>query len=63
MVEYSFEEAANLLKENLDGARDKIQQLERELAFLREQMTTTEVNISRVYTAQLKKQQQSSNVA
>ncbi|GJD11011.1 Prefoldin subunit 3 [Galdieria sulphuraria] len=61
MVEYSFEEAESLLKENLDGARDKIQQLEKDLAFLREQMTTTEVNISRVYTAQLKKQ--TSNVA
>ncbi|KAK4525044.1 hypothetical protein GAYE_SCF07G2949 [Galdieria yellowstonensis] len=54
MVEYSLEEAESLLKENLDGARDKIQQLEKELSFLREQMTTTEVNISRVYSKHLK---------
>eukprot|EP00871_Galdieria_phlegrea_P002830 jgi/Galph1/3548/GphlegSOOS_G2238.1 len=58
MVEYSFEEAEKLLQENLDGANERIQQLDKELSFLREQMTTTEVNISRVYGAQLAQQQQ-----
>ena len=49
MVEYSFEEALVLLERNLSNAMFRIQQTEDDIDFLKDQITTTEVNIARIY--------------
>ena len=49
MVEYSFEEALVLLERNLSNAMFRIKQTEDDIDFLKDQITTTEVNIARIY--------------
>ncbi len=46
MVEYSFEEASSLLTNNLSSAEVSLKGIEEDLAFLKEQITTTEVSIN-----------------
>lgn len=54
MVEYSYEEARKLLKEKLEIGAKKIEEIEESLAFLRENRTTTEVNITRSFNYDVK---------
>eukprot|EP01090_Pellita_catalonica_P001939 TRINITY_DN11639_c0_g1_i2.p1 TRINITY_DN11639_c0_g1~~TRINITY_DN11639_c0_g1_i2.p1 ORF type:complete len:187 (-),score=47.70 TRINITY_DN11639_c0_g1_i2:8-511(-) len=54
MVEYSYEEAHALLTKNLNAAETHLSNLETELNFLKDQITTTEVNIARVYNYNVK---------
>eukprot|EP01117_Protostelium_nocturnum_P015831 TRINITY_DN6168_c0_g1_i1.p1 TRINITY_DN6168_c0_g1~~TRINITY_DN6168_c0_g1_i1.p1 ORF type:complete len:180 (-),score=73.74 TRINITY_DN6168_c0_g1_i1:116-655(-) len=54
MVEYSFEEAIELLSNNLSGAEINLKSLDEDIGFLKEQITTTEVNIARVYNFDVK---------
>lgn len=49
MVEYSYEEALALLQRNLANAETRIGSTEEDLNFLKDQITTTEVNIARCY--------------
>ena len=49
MLEYSHEEARELLTRNLGNAETALQSTEEDLKFLKEQITTCEVNLSRVY--------------
>mmetsp|Transcript_34502 Transcript_34502/g.33697 ORF Transcript_34502/g.33697 Transcript_34502/m.33697 type:complete len:128 (+) Transcript_34502:221-604(+) len=49
MIEYSFEESIGILEVNLDNAYKRIQQTDDDLNFLKDQITTTEVNIARIY--------------
>lgn len=49
MVEYSYDEAAALLEKNIEDANAAIEDLSMNLQFLKEQITTTEVSISRVF--------------
>lgn len=49
MLEYSVEEAIALLASNLGMAQKTLAQLVADLAFLKDQMTTSEVNIARVF--------------
>eukprot|EP00744_Colponema_vietnamica_P011077 GILI01015590.1.p1 GENE.GILI01015590.1~~GILI01015590.1.p1 ORF type:complete len:215 (-),score=51.56 GILI01015590.1:73-672(-) len=49
MVEYAFDEAKTLLQKNIDGAVASIQTHEDDINFLRDQITTSEVNIARVH--------------
>jgi prefoldin subunit 5 len=49
MVEYSYIEAVKLLGANLQSAEDKIKETEADLDFLKDQLTTTEVNLARIY--------------
>ena len=49
MVEYNFEEALKLLGKNLHNAETRVKSTEEDLNFLKDQITTTEVNIARVY--------------
>lgn len=49
MLEYPIEEAEDLLKRNLENAKKSLKQTEEDLDFLKDQLTTTEVNIARVY--------------
>jgi prefoldin subunit 5 len=49
MVEYSFDEAIELLNKNLEMAKQMLDEVTEDLAFIKDQKTTTEVNISRVH--------------
>ena len=49
MLSYPIEEAAELLREKLSSAQNKSRDCEEDLDFLREQITTLEVAIARVY--------------
>jgi len=58
MVEYSFSEAIALLTKNLEGAKNTIQSIEEDLNFLKDQITTTEVNIARLFNYDVKQRRQ-----
>jgi prefoldin subunit 5 len=49
MVEYSYEEALALLERNMSNAEIRLKSTEEDLNFLKDQITTTEVNIARCY--------------
>ncbi|KAJ6689827.1 hypothetical protein OIU85_006163 [Salix viminalis] len=49
MLEYSCEEATDLLQKNLDNAKASLEVLVTDLLFLRDQVTITQVTIARVY--------------
>ena len=49
MVEYTYEEALKLLMKNLANAEQKINETENDIDFLKDQITTTEVNLARIY--------------
>lgn len=55
MVEYSYEEAEGLLTANLAAAETKLQQKSEDLEYLRDQIITTEVNMARLYNAEVRK--------
>ena len=50
IVELSFEEAQELLKANLDNAHSSLAQITEELSYIKDQKTTTEVNVSECTT-------------
>ncbi|KAL7748664.1 peptide chain release factor 1 [Sorochytrium milnesiophthora] len=54
MLEYSVEEARSLLSDKLGQATTSLQQVEEDLEFLRDQITTMEVNTARVYNWDVK---------
>ena len=49
MLEYTIDEANTVLGEKLTTANKSLVIVEEDLLFLREQITTMEVNIARVY--------------
>ncbi|CAL5393488.1 unnamed protein product [Camellia sinensis] len=49
MLEYSCEEATDLLQRNLENARASLEVLVTDLQFLRDQVTITQVTIARIY--------------
>ncbi|BES93368.1 prefoldin subunit [Nesidiocoris tenuis] len=57
MLEYDLEEAMKLLNKNIDAAKEHLSFVEHDLDFLRDQFTTTEVNMARVYNWNVKKRQ------
>eukprot|EP01016_Furgasonia_blochmanni_P033793 TRINITY_DN3569_c0_g1_i1.p3 TRINITY_DN3569_c0_g1~~TRINITY_DN3569_c0_g1_i1.p3 ORF type:complete len:154 (+),score=52.97 TRINITY_DN3569_c0_g1_i1:273-734(+) len=54
LVEYSFDEAKTLLRKNLDNASINLKTFVDDLTFLKDQITTCEVNIARVYNQNVK---------
>lgn len=54
MLEYSLEEAEALLKNSDSNASASLKRLDENLAFLRDQITTSEVNIARVHNHMVK---------
>ena len=59
MLEYPIEEANELLTNKLDSANKSLEQVDEDLDFLREQITTMEVNIARVYNWDVKLRRES----
>ncbi|ETV95272.1 hypothetical protein H310_11174 [Aphanomyces invadans] len=58
MVEYSFDEALSLLKNNLHTAEQRLEQIESDLGFLRDQIITTEVNMARIFNHDVRRRRQ-----
>ncbi|RCH87273.1 hypothetical protein CU098_002159, partial [Rhizopus stolonifer] len=54
MLEYTFEEAKDLLTSKLDTAKNSLSNTLEDLEFLRSQITTMEVNTARVYNWDVK---------
>ncbi|XP_066923105.1 prefoldin subunit 3-like isoform X1 [Clytia hemisphaerica] len=63
MLEYDIEDAEKLLQKNLTTAETNLEELSDDLCFLRDQITTTEVSMARVYNFDVKKRQQQKAVA
>lgn len=57
MLEYPLDEAETLLKQNMESALANLKSVEYDQDFLRDQLTTTEVNMARVYNWGVKKRQ------
>jgi len=57
MLEYTLEEAVDLLRTNETNAKVTAGTLEEDMAFLRDQLTTTEVNIARTHNYSVKMRQ------
>lgn len=49
MLMYSVEDAHELLSKNLESATKKLENLNEDLDYLRDQITTTEVSMARIY--------------
>ncbi|KAK5580270.1 hypothetical protein RB653_000285 [Dictyostelium firmibasis] len=49
MLEYSFEEAREVLRKNKDSVDLQLRESIQDLGFVKDQITTTDVNVSRVY--------------
>lgn len=54
MLEYPLEEAKSLLEKNLITSNSNLKQIEQDLEFLRDQITTSEVNLARIYNWNVK---------
>lgn len=59
MLEYPLDEAKALLAKNLSTSLSNLKQIEEDLEFLRDQITTSEVNLARVYNWNVKRMQAS----
>merc|ERR1712126_679025 len=57
MLEYDIEEADELLKSNLEAAQNNLTSLNDDLCYLRDQITTTEVSMARIYNWDVKRRQ------
>lgn len=57
MLEYTLDEAVELLRTNETNARTTLKALDEDMAFLRDQITTTEVNIARTHNYGVKLRQ------
>lgn len=58
MLEYTTEEAIALLKQRLQAANESLAICEEDLEFLRENITTMEVNTARVYNWDVQKRRE-----
>jgi len=57
MLEYEIAEAKALLTKNIETAKSNLSEVEKDINFLRDQITTTEVNMARVYNWDVKRRQ------
>jgi len=57
MLEYTIDDAEALLTKNLAAAIKSLDQVDEDLGFLRDQITTVEVNMARVYNWDVKRRQ------
>ena len=54
MVEYPLAEAKDVLSNNLSVANKNLEQVTTDLQYLKAQITTTEVNVARIYNYDVK---------
>ncbi|CRG93113.1 prefoldin subunit 3, putative [Plasmodium gallinaceum] len=63
MVEFPFNEAIDLLNHHLDRAINLYEEMDKELLWLHEQISTTEINISRIHNyVEMKKRNKENNI-
>ena len=64
MVEFTFEEALEMLQEQLEQSHEKIKELDEDLFFLRGNSITAEVNMARIFNhnVKLKKQREAAAI-
>lgn len=55
MLEYPLDEAKELLTKNLNTSLSNLKKIDEDLEYLRDQITTSEVNLARVYNWNVKK--------
>ena len=55
MLEYSLDDAEELLTKNKESAEKTVKQIAFDLAYLRDQMTITEVTMARLYNWDVKR--------
>ncbi|RLN87233.1 hypothetical protein BBJ28_00004267 [Nothophytophthora sp. Chile5] len=58
MVEYPYDEALTLLEQNVATATERLEQIDADLSFLRDQIITTEVNIARIFNHDVRRRRQ-----
>ena len=58
MLEYSLDDAEELLTKNKESAEKNVKQITFDLGFLRDQMTITEVTMARLYNWDVKKRKE-----
>jgi hypothetical protein len=58
MLAYPLSEARELLQNKIESAKLKLQEVSEEQAFLRNQITTTQVNIARVFNWDVKRRKE-----
>ena len=58
MLEYSLDDAEELLSKNKESAEKNIMQIAFDLAYLRDQMTITEVTMARLYNWDVKRRKE-----
>lgn len=60
MLEYTYEEAIEFLQGNHDRTIKELEHVTKDLAFVREQIVTSEVNISRIYNWDVRRKREES---
>ena len=63
MVEYAYDDAIKLLCRNLANAEERLKEADEDIDYLKDQITTTEVNIARIYNQGLSNKQTKEKVA
>ena len=58
MLEYTYDEAIELLSSKLEKAQKDMLEISENLSFVRNQIITSEVNISRIYNWDVRKKRQ-----
>mmetsp|Transcript_44366 Transcript_44366/g.135213 ORF Transcript_44366/g.135213 Transcript_44366/m.135213 type:complete len:217 (-) Transcript_44366:2093-2743(-) len=61
MLEYTYDEAIELLSSKLENAKKEYEETTKDLAFTRNQIITAEVNISRIYNWDIRKKRASNS--
>lgn len=57
MLEYTLDDAQDVLTKNLEAAKKNLSYVEHDLNFVRDQYTTTEVTMARIYNWEVKRRQ------
>lgn len=57
MLEYTLDDAQEMLTKNIEAAKRNLGYVEHDLDFVRDQFTTTEVNMARIYNWEVKRRQ------
>lgn len=61
MLEYTYEEAIEFLTNNQDTAKRQLDEIAEDLAFVRDQIVTSEVSISRIYNWDVRRKRGNAN--
>jgi prefoldin subunit 5 len=63
MLEYTYDEAVQFLQTNYTRATTELQHVQLDLSFIRDQIVTTEVNISRIFNWDVRQKRQGGHAA